>query len=193
MPHWLATGFLPRNVHHWRIRQGRSRGICSWVTSHDKKMYELKAFKFMLKSISYTWSSVLSFHPHITKQVELYDLEWSDMADIHDLASTFKQADLHPPPMQPPCLLPKWALSQTNYTGSCNCTYSMQHKCRVSTQDHLSLHCATKYQPNTNQISQACERLYLQLNELLLLCGGLQEKEAFVIRPRTLMWASPNV
>lgn len=70
-------------------------------------MYELKAFKFMLKGISYTWSSVLSFHPHITKQVELYDLEWSDMADIHDLASTFKQADLHPPPMQPPCLLPK--------------------------------------------------------------------------------------
>lgn len=29
-----------------------------------------------------------------------------------------------------------------NYTGSCNCTDSMQHKCRVSTQDHLSLHCA---------------------------------------------------
>ena len=29
-----------------------------------------------------------------------------------------------------------------NYTGSCNCTYSMQHKCRVCTQDHPSLHCA---------------------------------------------------
>ena len=54
-----------------------------------KKMYELKAFKFMLKGISYTWSSILSFHSHITKQVELYHLEWSDMADIHDLASTF--------------------------------------------------------------------------------------------------------
>lgn len=78
-----------------------------------KKMNELKAFKFMLKGVSYTWSSVLSIHPHITKQVELYHLEWSDMADIHDLASTFKQADLNPPPMQPPGLLPKWALSQT--------------------------------------------------------------------------------
>ena len=61
----------------------------------------------MLKGISYTWSSVLLLHAHITKQVELYHLEWSDMADIHDLASTFKQADLQPPPMRPPCLLPK--------------------------------------------------------------------------------------
>ena len=47
----------------------------------------------MLKGTSYTWSSVSSFHAHITKQVELYRLEWSDVAGICDRASTF----LRPP------------------------------------------------------------------------------------------------
>ena len=43
----------------------------------------------MLKGISYTRSSISSFQAHITKQVELYRLEWSDVAGIGDQASTF--------------------------------------------------------------------------------------------------------
>ena len=43
----------------------------------------------MHKGTSYTWSSVSSFHAYITKQVDLYRLEWSDVAGICDRASTF--------------------------------------------------------------------------------------------------------
>ena len=43
----------------------------------------------MIKGISYTWSSVRSFHAHITKQVELYCLEWSNTSEIRDRANTF--------------------------------------------------------------------------------------------------------
>ena len=58
------------------------------------------------------------------------------MTDIHDLASTFfNQADLHPPPVRPPCLLPKWALSQTWITQAlaialilCNTNVVSVHK-----------------------------------------------------------------
>lgn len=61
------------------------------------KTYEPETFKFvlsqiellMLKGISYTWSSVRSFHANIKKQVELYRQEWNDAADICDRASTF--------------------------------------------------------------------------------------------------------
>ena len=61
------------------------------------KTYEPETFKFMLshieplmlKGISYTQSSVRSFHANIKKQVELYRLEWNDAADICDHASTF--------------------------------------------------------------------------------------------------------
>ena len=43
----------------------------------------------MLKGISYTRTSVRSFDAPITKHVELYRLEWSDVAGICDQASTF--------------------------------------------------------------------------------------------------------
>ena len=37
--------------------------------------------------------------PHIAKQVELYRLEWSDMAEIRDWANTFfKHSDLRTTP-----------------------------------------------------------------------------------------------
>ena len=43
----------------------------------------------MIKGISYTWSSVRSFHAHIAKQEELYRLEWSKTSEILDRANTF--------------------------------------------------------------------------------------------------------
>ena len=57
----------------------------------------------MIKGTSYTWSRVRSFHAHIAKQVELSSLEWSNISEMLDHASTFsKHLDLHvgqaPPP-----------------------------------------------------------------------------------------------
>ena len=60
----LTAGFLPRYVYKCRIRQTWSSQICHWVFKFILTHPEL----FMLKGISYTWSSVRSFHVHITKQ-----------------------------------------------------------------------------------------------------------------------------
>ena len=138
------------------------------------KTYDPEATKFMLrhlellmiKGISYTWTSVRSFHAHIAKQVELYRLEWSDAAEIRDRANTFfKHSDLRPAPTsratssstpttraKPDGNQENRGCRQWNYTGSCPCdkdkdTYPAQHKCRVCTQDHPMLHCAKRRNP----------------------------------------------
>ena len=50
----------------------------------------------MLKASSYSWSSVRSFHSHITRQIELWRLEWPSSNEIRDKAVTFfKHSDLH--------------------------------------------------------------------------------------------------
>ena len=86
----------------------------------------------MIKGLSYTWSSVRSFHTHIAKQVELYRLEWSNTSEIRDRANTFfKHSDLHPvpPPRVPPMAAltsrgkqdagqDNWGCKPWNYTGS---------------------------------------------------------------------------
>jgi len=43
----------------------------------------------MIKGTSYTWSCVRLFHAHIAKQVELSSLEWSNISEMLDHASTF--------------------------------------------------------------------------------------------------------
>ena len=86
----------------------------------------------MIKGLSYTWSSVRSFHAHIAKQVELYRLEWSNTSEIRDRANPFfKHSDLHPvpPPRVPPMAAltsrgkqdagqDNWGCKPWNYTGS---------------------------------------------------------------------------
>ena len=137
-------------------------------------MYDPKVTKFMLnylellmiKGTSYSWSSVQSFHTHITKQVELYRLEWSDMAEIRDCANTFfKHSDLRTAPTSGVTATPPSTTcskqdggqetrcsKQWNYTGSCTYekdkdTYAAQHKCRVCTEDHPMLHCPKRQNP----------------------------------------------
>ena len=54
---------------------------------------------FMIKGTSYSWSSVQLFHAHITQQVELHRLEWSDTAEIRNRANTsFNHSDLRTAP-----------------------------------------------------------------------------------------------
>ena len=133
------------------------------------KTYNPEATKFMLshlellliKGTRYSWSSVRSFHVHIAKQVELYHLEWSDMAEIRDQANTFfKHSDLRTAPTSRVTATPPSTThskqdggqetngcKQRNYTGSCPCekdTYAAQHKCHVCTQDHSMLHCPNR-------------------------------------------------
>ena len=101
----------------------------------------------MIKSISYSWSSVRAFHKFVAKQVEQRCLEWQDSKAINDQAATFfRHSDLRSPashievphqawttnsrssssttsPTQPtfkPSTGPK-ACKAWNYTGACDC------------------------------------------------------------------------
>ena len=95
------------------------------------KTYERKATKnmlshlelLMIKGISYNWSSVRSFHVHIAKQVELYRLEWSSIAEIRELATTFFKHST-PTPLsrgKKEGGQDSRGCRQWNYTGSCAC------------------------------------------------------------------------
>ena len=68
------------------------------IKSYDiaKKSAILDYLKLlMLKASSYSWSSVPSFHSHITRQIELCRLEWTSSNEIRDKAVTFfKHSDL---------------------------------------------------------------------------------------------------
>lgn len=101
----------------------------------------------MIKSISYSWTSVRAFHKFVAKQVEQRRLEWQDSKAINDQAATFfRHSDLRSPashievphqasttnsrssssttsPTQPafkPSTGPK-ACKAWNYTGACDC------------------------------------------------------------------------
>ena len=67
-------------------------GFLIMIKSYDAKLKE--AFLallelFMIKAISYSWSSVRAFHKFVAKQVEQRRLEWHDTKSINDQAATF--------------------------------------------------------------------------------------------------------
>ena len=139
-------------------------GYLSMIKTYDPEVtrFMLSHLELlMIKGSSYSWTSVRSFHAHIAKQVELYRLEWSDMAEIRDQANTFfKHSDLRTArtsrvtATSPSTTRSKQdgeqetrGCKQWNYTGSCTCekdkdTYAAQHKCHVSTalRDEIPFH-----------------------------------------------------
>ena len=80
-------------------------GFLSMIKSYDaplkSAMLELLEL-LMAKASSYSWSSVRSFHGHITKQVELWRLEWTSLPEIREKATTyFKHSDLRSSQLRP--------------------------------------------------------------------------------------------
>ena len=130
----------------------------------------------MIKSISYSWSSVRAFHKFVAKQVEQRRLEWQDSKAINDQATTFfRHSDLRSSSSQHEIAQVSqpnsWhsgnstpsnqqagkpglkACRAWNYTGTCDCdkqdsaAYSEHHRCRVCKADHPMLHCPKRRTP----------------------------------------------
>lgn len=62
-------------------------GFLSMIKTYDAPCKEVMLQHLqllMIKALSYTWKSICSFHAHIAKQVELFRLEFSDLAMICD-------------------------------------------------------------------------------------------------------------
>ena len=81
------------------------KGFLSMIKSYDvpleSAMLELLEL-LMPKASSYSWSSVCSFHGYITKQVELWHLEWTSLSEIREKANTyFKHSDLRSSQLRP--------------------------------------------------------------------------------------------
>jgi hypothetical protein len=119
----------------------------------------------MTKATSYSWSSVRSFYAHLSKQVELFRLEWSSATEIAEKAATFfKHSDLRVAqtrattqfssqqgatgsPTRAQRSEAEKSCRTWNHTGSCTCdktnseVYSSNHTCRVCNRNHPMLHC----------------------------------------------------
>ena len=152
-------------------------GFLSMIKSYDaplkSAMLELLEL-LMAKASSYSWSSVRSFHGHITKQVELWRLEWTSLSEIREKATTyFKHSDLRSSQLRPtitstlssPSVPPSHnqrpltksevdkPCRQWNYYGACSCdkanleSFNAFHKCRVCAKDHPMLHCPKRRNP----------------------------------------------
>ena len=155
-------------------------GFLIMIKTYDAKLKE--AFLahltlLMIKAISYSWSSVRTFHKFVAKQVEQRRLEWHDAKAIDDQAATFfRHSDLRSSSPYENSHNNSWPSSSItplnnqqavkpgtgsnvkvckswNYTATCDCdkqdsaAYSEHHRCRVCKADHPMLHCPKRRTP----------------------------------------------
>ena len=104
-PHEFAPGNLSSGDYNTLDLPDFVGGFLSMIKSYDaplqSAMLELLEL-LMAKASSYSWSSVRSFHGYITKQVELWRLEWTSLSEIREKSNTyFKHSDLRSSQLRP--------------------------------------------------------------------------------------------
>ena len=104
-PHEFAPGNFSSGDYDTLDLPDFVAGFLSMIKSYDaplqSAMLELLEL-LMAKASSYSWSSVRSFHGYITKQVELWRLEWTSLSEIREKANTyFKHSDLRSSQLRP--------------------------------------------------------------------------------------------